>query len=108
MRPGETLSSATSVDIIIRYGEGRFVVILPETSADSARIAAERIRYAVEKNAFRVGERPIKLTVSIGLIGFDPAIHRDKNDVLKMLDQTLVEGRKSGPNRVAMAATNSG
>lgn len=94
--------STRSVDIIIRYGEGRFVAILPETPVHSARVAAERVRYAVEKNTFQIEDKALKFTVSVGLIGFDPAVHRGREDVLKSLEQTFAQAKKGGPNQVAM------
>ena len=93
--------STRSVDIIIRHGEDRFVVILPETQLDQARIVAERVRYAVEKNKFRVEGKMIKATVSVGFIGFDPSIHRSKDDVLATLERAISSAKKGGPNRVA-------
>ena len=93
-----------SVDIIIRQGEERFVAILPETRANQARIAAERIRYAIEKNVFRIEAETIKVTVSIGIVCFDHAIHRTKEDVLNSLEKALQIAQKSGANRIAALA----
>lgn len=93
--------STRSVDIIIRSGEDRFVAILPETQLNQARIVAERIRYAVEKNMFKVEGRPVKVTVSIAIVAFDSTVHRNKEDVLNCLEKTFHEARRSGVNRVA-------
>ena len=96
-----------SVDIIIRKGEDRFVVILPETQLDPSRIVAERIRYAVDKKVFKIEGQAIKVTVSIGIIQFDSETHRDKEDVLRSLEETLGRARRVGPNQIA-ALTPSG
>jgi len=96
--------STRSVDIIIRKGEDRFVAILPETQQNQARLAAERIRYAVEKNTFRVGEQMVKLTVSVAVVQFDPTVHRNREDLLTCLEKTLEEATKSGPNRIVAFA----
>ena len=96
-----------TVDIIIRYGEGRFVAILPETSLNSARVVAERIRYAIEKNTFRIEGKEIKITVSVGLVSFDSTIHRGKEDVLNALEQALQQAKKGGSNRVATVTSDS-
>lgn len=93
-----------SVDIIIRQGEDRFVAVLPETRVNQARIAAERIRYAIEKNTFRIETESIKVTVSIGIVCFDQQIHRTKEDVLNSLEKALETARKGGMNRVAALA----
>jgi diguanylate cyclase (GGDEF)-like protein len=90
-----------SVDIIIRHQDNRFIAILPETLLNQARIAAERIRYAIEKNTFQIQGKSIKVTVSVGIVTFDPAIHRGKEDVLSALDRALTEAKKVGANRIA-------
>lgn len=93
-----------SVDIIIRQGDERFVAILPETGVNQARIAAERIRYAIEKNTFRIETEAIKITVGIGIVCFDQAIHRTKDDVLNSLEKALQMANKSGANHIAALA----
>lgn len=94
--------SMRGVDVVIREGVSRVVAVLPETAYDPARVAAERIRYAVEKKVFRIEEKPIKLTVSVGLVSFDSAVHRSKDDVLRELDLAVKEANKQGPNHVGI------
>ncbi|OGX04109.1 MAG: hypothetical protein A3G87_07455 [Omnitrophica bacterium RIFCSPLOWO2_12_FULL_50_11] len=96
--------STRSVDIIVRRGEDQFVVLLPETQLDQARIVAERIRYAVANNTFRVEGTAIKVTVSVGFMSFDVAIHRGKADVSAALEQALSSAKKRGPNQIATLA----
>jgi diguanylate cyclase (GGDEF)-like protein len=90
-----------SVDVIIRRGEDQFVIILPETQLDPARIAAERVRYGVDKKVFHVEDRELDLTVSIGIVTFDSSIHSNKDELISALDGTLKEAIKTGPNQIA-------
>lgn len=99
--------SMRGVDIIIRKGDDQLVAILPETAVNSARVVAERIRYSIEKKIFRIEGREIKITVSIGLVGFDSAIHRRKEDVLSSLDRALEKARKSGKNQITTIASET-
>ena len=92
------------VDIIIRRGEDSFIAILPETARNQARIVAERIRYAIEKNVFQIEGREIKVTVSIGVVSFDPTIYQSKDELLSALEKTLNEARKSGVSQIAVLA----
>jgi diguanylate cyclase (GGDEF)-like protein len=92
------------VDVIIRKGQDSYVAILPETARTQARIAAERIRYSIEKNIFRIEERDVKVTVSIGVVSFDPAIYQGKDDLLSALEKTLNEARKNGLSQIAVLA----
>jgi len=89
------------VDIVIRQDIDRVIAILPETQLSQARIVAERIRYVVEKNAFRIEGKEIKLTVSIGFTSFDPLVHHNKEDLLVAVEKALVQAKTSGPNNVA-------
>lgn len=90
-----------SVDIIIRNGDSRFVAILPETPGNPSRIVAERIRYTIEKSTFQAEGKSTKLTVSVGILSFDAAIHRGKEDILKGLEQALEMAKKLGPNHIS-------
>ena len=56
-------------DIIARYGGEEFVIILPETFAKNAGIAAEKIRKVIENVELVVDGRTIKITMSFGIAG---------------------------------------
>lgn len=94
-----------TVDIVIRYGGNRSVVILPETQLDQARIVGERIRYVVGKKAFRIEGKEVNVHVSVGFISFDPALYRGKEDLLSALERALAEAKKLGTNRIATLRT---
>ncbi|MBI3999341.1 MAG: diguanylate cyclase, partial [Candidatus Omnitrophica bacterium] len=96
-----------SVDVVIRYTDNRLVAILPETEFNQARIVVNRIRFAVEKSTFRVKEKELKLTVSVGLISFNPAVHRGKEDVLEGLEKALLEARQNGSNQIVGSANET-
>lgn len=100
--------SMRGVDIIIRDGDERVVILLPETAITSASVAAERIRYAIEKKVFRIEGKEIKLTVCVGLLAFDASIHKRKEDVLTSLENALNKAKKIGPNKVATVTNEMG
>jgi GGDEF domain-containing protein len=93
-----------SVDILIRQGEKRVFAILPETGLLGARITAERIRYSIEKNIFKIEEKETRTTVSVALVTFDPTLHSSPEALIDSLEKMLREAKKSGPNRVAVLA----
>ncbi|PKM99517.1 MAG: hypothetical protein CVU78_05910 [Elusimicrobia bacterium HGW-Elusimicrobia-2] len=85
-------------DFIARYGGEEFAVILPEASIEGARIAAERIRKAVENQNFGEG---LRSTVSIGIAAY-PDHGVKKNDIIDKADKALYKAKGTGKNRVCV------
>ena len=81
------------VDVIVRYGGEEFLVMLPETEAEKAREAAERIRKAVES---KVG-----VTVSLGVASYNKEM-QTKEDLINRADMALYLAKQNGRNRVEM------
>ncbi|MGH2403194.1 MAG: GGDEF domain-containing protein, partial [bacterium] len=62
----DILTRATrQVDVRATLGSGRFGLILPETSLESALILAERLRQAVEGRAFTPPDHPYPMTQTV-------------------------------------------
>ena len=79
-------------------------MLLPETDAPAAAEIAERLRAAVAAVAVVPEEGPpIRYTVSIGVTTLE---HADVNidTLLGLADQALYEAKRSGRNRVCIAA----
>jgi diguanylate cyclase (GGDEF)-like protein len=86
-------------DRLGRFGGEEFVVLLPETSLDKARVVAERIRRDIEQAD---GDLP-RRTVSIGVtVSFpdDP----DLDGLLARADAALYQAKDGGRNRVETVA----
>jgi diguanylate cyclase (GGDEF)-like protein len=83
-------------DIVARYGGEEFLVILAGCDLEHARLAAERVRRAVELRAF--AGVPWQVTVSMGVTAI-----RDTDTeelLLKRADMLLYRAKDSGRNRV--------
>ncbi len=93
-----------SFDVCARYGGEEFAVILPETAAEQARIVAERIRKAVAGYPFatRVGQKPVKVTASIG-VATAPVNGTTPSLLIRAADMALYEAKDDGRNRVVHA-----
>jgi diguanylate cyclase (GGDEF)-like protein/PAS domain S-box-containing protein len=91
-------SEARAVDFVARYGGEEFVFILPETNADEAIIASERIRGAVEKFAWNVRA----ITISGGISTWSPAQPTGWH-LVSLADQALYSSKSAGRNRVIHA-----
>lgn len=94
-------SVVREVDVVCRYGGEEFSVLLPETDAAGAYVAAEKIREAISKYEFADadGVRNAGLTVSLGLASF-PTHAQDKEQLLRMADDALYQAKGTGKNRV--------
>lgn len=85
-------------DIVARYGGEEFVVILKNTSRETALQIAERIRSSVANIPF--GTLKTQITISLG-VGTLPDHASDKNSLLEFADQSLYYSKQSGKNRVS-------
>jgi two-component system, cell cycle response regulator len=88
-------------DLVARLGGEEFVVILPDTDAESARIVAERLRHRIGDVPFEVPglATPLAVTVSVGYAVAGRA--GDTGDsLLKRADEALYEAKHAGRNCV--------
>ena len=92
-------------DRAYRYGGDQLVVLLPEQTTDSARIAAERIREAVDGLSLpHAGNPPWHLlTVSAGVAAFRPGEAPTYDALLVRAEGALLRAKADGRNRVALA-----
>lgn len=87
-----------SHDIFGRYGGEEFIIILPETYLDAAKIFAERIRSKVEKIKHPCGNGNISLTVSIGVSENNDDLEFDS--MISRADHALYRAKDMGRNCV--------
>jgi diguanylate cyclase (GGDEF)-like protein len=89
-------------DVVARYGGEEFVVALSTSFPDGARVVAEDIRTAVERESFYCSESvTVKVTISIGISGLRK--NEQFEDILKRADEALYEAKDQGRNRVVCA-----
>ena len=89
-------------DTIGRYGGEEFLVILPHSTVIAATEQAERLCTYVRSLVLQAGERPISLTISMGLAQFK--IHReDWQTFLRRADKALYQAKNNGRNQWVVA-----
>lgn len=90
----------SQVDTLVRYGGEEFLVLLPETPCDGARVVAEKIRGVVsgEPVATR-GGGAIPVTVSLGTACF-PQDGRSPQELIAAADAALYRAKARGRDRV--------
>lgn len=92
---------ARSSEPVYRCGGEEFVVLYPDTTADQAVVAAERLRKAVERNEVRHGNLLLRATISIGVSQRD-ASFGSADDLLRHADAALYAAKASGRNCVRL------
>jgi diguanylate cyclase (GGDEF)-like protein len=91
-------------DLAGRYGGEEFVLVLPGSNMIGARIAAERIRKALEATVIDTEHGPLKVTASFGGAAVcGPGCGGGRDELFQRADAALYEAKRSGRNRVVVA-----
>ncbi len=84
-------------DFLARFGGEEFVVLMPETDIESAVVAAEKLRAAVEKCQFHYQNTQVSITFSAGLAQLR------KNDnpesLFQRADDAMYRAKEAGRNQ---------
>jgi two-component system cell cycle response regulator len=94
-------------DLLARYGGEEFVVLLPGCPAHLAVSTAERIRLAVANRPLRLPNETIPLTISLGLVTWQPDTTRTELEsigsaLLDCADLAMYQAKREGRNRVCV------
>ncbi len=91
-------------DLLARIGGEEFMLVLPETDAEAARIMADRCRQLVHAAAIpHPGSEGGFLTVSVGVCSMVPADGQLPTVLLEAVDRQLCSAKRQGRNRIAVA-----
>jgi diguanylate cyclase (GGDEF)-like protein len=92
-----------AIDVLGRYGGEEFTLMLPETDAALAQVAAERLRAEVSGSPIDTPAGPITLTVSLGVAALNETC-LTLAQLIQRADQALYAAKGAGRNQVAMCA----
>lgn len=106
-------------DVIGRVGGEEFVVLLPGASAETGRLAAERIQRGLESAAISlrpdIESEPVHCTASIGLAlavlpaaGSAPVLEGRLLTLMDRADAVLYQAKNDGRNRIATVHVEPG
>ena len=97
---------ARKEDVVTRYGDEEFMVILPNTSEENAYIFAERFRRDVEKMAFiPAGEderHPVKISGGIASFPHLEGVEENANSLIRYAEHALYSAKKRGKNKIIL------
>jgi diguanylate cyclase len=94
---GRTLSRAVkSTDLACRYGGEEFAVILVNTPASDAQIAAERVRRSIESMPVHFGGNTLRVTASVGMA--ECMVEEEVAQLIRRADEAVYTSKKGGRN----------
>ena len=100
------LNLARKEDVVTRYGDEEFMVILPDTSEENAFVFAERFRRDVEKMSFiPAGEaerHPVKISGGIASYPYMENVDENVNSIIRYAEHALYNAKKRGKNRIIL------
>jgi len=88
-----------AIDALGRYGGEEFMLVLPETGLDGAKILAERLRQAVEAEPVDAEGQRLNISISLGVT----ELRDDTEDYQQLIaeaDSGLYQSKENGRNRV--------
>ncbi|TDV45699.1 diguanylate cyclase (GGDEF)-like protein [Pseudomonas graminis] len=90
-----------NIDQVFRFGGEEFLILLTNTSRESAALVGERLRNAALQLTYPVKGRAVDLTVSLGCSTLLPGESSDS--MLRRADTALYAAKRKGRNRLEMA-----
>jgi diguanylate cyclase (GGDEF)-like protein len=102
MTAGTIVGQLRSADIAARFGGDEFVILLPQTNSDQARILAERI---MERFSREVGQRypQTRVSMSMGIGSLQMLEPKDAEALLRLADQALYDAKAAGKHQIVTA-----
>jgi diguanylate cyclase (GGDEF)-like protein len=94
------LKSTRGIDLVSRFGNDQFIILLPKTSKDGAFAAAEKLRKHILEEDFSAhihSELSLKVTASFGVTEF-PGDSKNIYELLNLADRALYAAKKDGSN----------
>ncbi len=94
------LRSTRGIDLVCRFGNDQFIILLPKTGKQGATAAAEKLRKAIQNEDFskELGtEDTFKITLSFGIAEF-PGDSKNIYELLNLADRSLYAAKRDGGN----------
>ena len=97
---------ARKEDIVTRYGDEEFMVVLPDTTEDNAFIFAERFRKDIEKMSFipagETDKHPVRISGGIATYPCLEQSQESANTLIRYAEHALYNAKKRGKNKIIL------
>ena len=91
-------------DVLTRYGDEEFIILLPNTDEEHAYLFAERLRRDIAKFEFTPDgeEEPHPITVSGGVSSYPflANVEEDANTLIRYAEHALYNAKRRGKNKI--------
>jgi diguanylate cyclase (GGDEF)-like protein len=95
-------------DILARYGESKFAILLPNTSKEAGIKTGERIHKVVYQSFMVTGRTNILITISLGITfgEFEKATSTTFARLQEQAEKALILAKESGGNRIEVLSSS--
>jgi diguanylate cyclase (GGDEF)-like protein len=94
-------SCVRNEDVCARWGGEEFMILLPETAAESSLPVARKVLEAMRRTEFKANKPGIHITVSIGVCEHNPS--QTVQECIARVHQALLQAKRGGKNRYSIA-----
>ena len=95
---------ARKEDVLTRYGDEEFILVLPNTTEENAKVFAERVRKDIEEMEFipegEEEKHPITISAGIASYPFLMESEENANTIIRYAEHALYAAKKRGKNQV--------
>ena len=98
------MSIIREADLAARYAGDEFVIILPETKPDQAKVLADRLMDAFRSTPLVMGDKSITISMSYGLASSDAPDVTDAASLIKKADANLYIAKRKRPGEERLEA----
>ena len=95
------VTNMRSIDIVARYGGEEFMIAMPDTNAEAALVAADRVRALIAGTPVFVDGEALQITTSVGVAEVEQG--ENLRDVFKRADDALYKAKQAGRNKALPA-----
>lgn len=99
--------NSRATEDVFRLGGEEFLLFCHNSTAADAAVAAERVRLAIEATEVAHGEKPLKVTISLGVADRQPWMS-GYHELFIAADEALYAAKDAGRNQVMLAEPRRG
>jgi two-component system, cell cycle response regulator len=96
------LKAVREVDVVVRSGGEKFLLVLPSTNFPGALSVADRVWRSIGSNPFIINNTSKALTVSLGVAVFPSSDIKTKDDLIKAADHALFQAKAEGRDGICV------